>query len=230
MRPRRLVGRRGPRRPGGARHRCRHGPSEWPGRRIPGLTMRVHLRTHALCVASLALGSLAFLACAGATTQGPSDDASIPEDAAGGASSSGVSSSGSSGASSGTGSGGSSGTSNGSSSGGNASSSGASGGGGSSGATGCQTAADCHGALPQICQVCSNGSNGCAHFECTGGVCTIAYCAATASDAGPATDGGACTSDTDCTTGLKCCYPCGVQGCTNKCITPLAGNTCPHYP
>jgi hypothetical protein len=42
--------------------------------------------------------------------------------------------------------------------------------------------------------------------------------------------GGACTSDTQCAPGLKCCYPCGVAGCTNQCITPLSSGTCPMYP
>jgi hypothetical protein len=42
--------------------------------------------------------------------------------------------------------------------------------------------------------------------------------------------GSACTSDTQCGPGLKCCYPCGVQGCTNQCITPQANGTCPLYP
>jgi hypothetical protein len=42
--------------------------------------------------------------------------------------------------------------------------------------------------------------------------------------------GGACTSDSQCAGGLKCCYPCGVAGCTNQCITPTAGGTCPLYP
>lgn len=40
----------------------------------------------------------------------------------------------------------------------------------------CTTAADCTGALPQICQVCPNGTTACAHFECVGGQCQVAIC------------------------------------------------------
>jgi len=40
----------------------------------------------------------------------------------------------------------------------------------------CSTAADCTGALPALCQICSDGGNGCAHFECVAGQCSIAYC------------------------------------------------------
>ena len=46
-------------------------------------------------------------------------------------------------------------------------------------------------------------------------------------------DGGlnaACTSDSECSAGLKCCYPCGVEGCTNQCIAPLSDGTCPLFP
>jgi hypothetical protein len=31
----------------------------------------------------------------------------------------------------------------------------------------CKTAAECTGPLPQICEVCSNGSSVCAHWTCT---------------------------------------------------------------
>ncbi len=41
---------------------------------------------------------------------------------------------------------------------------------------GCKTAADCTGALPQLCQLCSDGGYGCAHFICPAGTCQIAYC------------------------------------------------------
>jgi hypothetical protein len=46
----------------------------------------------------------------------------------------------------------------------------------SDGGDGCATAADCQGVLPALCQLCSDGSAGCAHFTCVGGQCTIAYC------------------------------------------------------
>ena len=42
----------------------------------------------------------------------------------------------------------------------------------------CSVASDCKGALPALCEVCTNGSaaSGCAHFTCNAGVCVIAYC------------------------------------------------------
>ncbi len=48
--------------------------------------------------------------------------------------------------------------------------------GGSTGTSGCVTAADCKGALPALCQQCTDGSSGCAHFVCNSGSCQIAYC------------------------------------------------------
>ncbi len=41
---------------------------------------------------------------------------------------------------------------------------------------GCQTAANCTGPLPQVCQVCTDGSDGCAHWACVAGKCEITYC------------------------------------------------------
>jgi hypothetical protein len=38
-----------------------------------------------------------------------------------------------------------------------------------------------------------------------------------------------CTTNAQCPTGTLCCYPCGIDGCTNMCITPLKGH-CPHFP
>jgi hypothetical protein len=40
----------------------------------------------------------------------------------------------------------------------------------------CVTAADCHGALPDLCKVCPNGGDGCAHFACVDHQCEIAFC------------------------------------------------------
>lgn len=42
-------------------------------------------------------------------------------------------------------------------------------------------------------------------------------------------------SDPPCGSGLVCCYPCGIPGCTNKCMTPCAEgpgctNGCPLLP
>jgi hypothetical protein len=37
-----------------------------------------------------------------------------------------------------------------------------------------------------------------------------------------------CTSNAQCPRGTLCCYPCGIDGCTNQCITPIKGR-CPHF-
>jgi hypothetical protein len=42
--------------------------------------------------------------------------------------------------------------------------------------------------------------------------------------------GAPCTMDSECSTGLKCCYPCGIPGCHNECIQPLASGACPMFP
>jgi hypothetical protein len=42
--------------------------------------------------------------------------------------------------------------------------------------------------------------------------------------------GGACTSDSQCPPGLKCCYPCGVAGCSNVCMEPTEAGRCPMFP
>lgn len=44
------------------------------------------------------------------------------------------------------------------------------------GVNACKTAADCHGALPDICEVCPNGGTACAHFVCMAGTCEVAIC------------------------------------------------------
>lgn len=38
-----------------------------------------------------------------------------------------------------------------------------------------------------------------------------------------------CTSNAQCPTGKLCCYPCGIDGCTNQCLTPIKGR-CPLFP
>jgi hypothetical protein len=42
--------------------------------------------------------------------------------------------------------------------------------------TSCSKASDCTGALPALCEICANGSTGCAHFTCVAGQCQVAYC------------------------------------------------------
>ena len=45
-------------------------------------------------------------------------------------------------------------------------------------------------------------------------------------------DGGqntGCSSDFDCQSGLKCCYPCGIPGCSNACIPPDSSGQCPMF-
>jgi hypothetical protein len=40
----------------------------------------------------------------------------------------------------------------------------------------CVTAAECHGALPAVCERCASGVPSCAHWACTAGRCQIAIC------------------------------------------------------
>jgi hypothetical protein len=40
----------------------------------------------------------------------------------------------------------------------------------------CSVASDCKGALPALCEVCTNGGDGCAKFACNAGICEIVYC------------------------------------------------------
>src|SRR5262245_44910498 len=41
---------------------------------------------------------------------------------------------------------------------------------------------------------------------------------------------GPCTSDADCRGRQLCCYPCGVAGCSNRCMDPGPGGGCPLFP
>ncbi|HEY5961712.1 MAG TPA: hypothetical protein VIV60_34370 [Polyangiaceae bacterium] len=43
-------------------------------------------------------------------------------------------------------------------------------------ANACEVATDCHGILPTICEVCSDGTTSCAHFDCVAGACQVATC------------------------------------------------------
>jgi hypothetical protein len=38
-----------------------------------------------------------------------------------------------------------------------------------------------------------------------------------------------CTSNSQCPPGTLCCYPCGIPGCMNMCLTPVHGH-CPFFP
>jgi hypothetical protein len=42
--------------------------------------------------------------------------------------------------------------------------------------------------------------------------------------------GAGCSLDKECNTGLKCCYPCGQQGCSNQCMQPMSNGQCPQFP
>jgi hypothetical protein len=44
-------------------------------------------------------------------------------------------------------------------------------------ASSCVTASNCRGPLPNLCKVCGDGSDGCAHWACVSGQCQIEYCA-----------------------------------------------------
>ena len=40
----------------------------------------------------------------------------------------------------------------------------------------CRTASDCTGILPMICEICPNGKQECAHFECAAHKCEVVTC------------------------------------------------------
>lgn len=42
--------------------------------------------------------------------------------------------------------------------------------------------------------------------------------------------GQVCDATAQCAAGLLCCYPCGIEGCQNKCIVPAKGGECPLFP
>ncbi len=42
--------------------------------------------------------------------------------------------------------------------------------------------------------------------------------------------GQTCDATAQCAPGLLCCYPCGIEGCQNKCMAPAAGGSCPLFP
>ena len=39
-----------------------------------------------------------------------------------------------------------------------------------------------------------------------------------------------CKEDLQCPFGLKCCYPCGIPGCENRCMPPGQDGHCPAFP
>lgn len=39
-----------------------------------------------------------------------------------------------------------------------------------------------------------------------------------------------CENDAACGPGERCCYPCGIQGCVNRCMPVEAGGECPLFP
>lgn len=39
-----------------------------------------------------------------------------------------------------------------------------------------------------------------------------------------------CKEDFQCPSGLKCCYPCGIAGCENRCMLPSQNGNCPAFP
>jgi hypothetical protein len=70
----------------------------------------------------------------------------------------------------------------------------------------CVTASNCHGALPDLCRVCANGGDGCAHWACVSRKCEIEYCAPE------------CVTATDCHGALpQLCRVCanGGDGCAH---------------
>lgn len=72
--------------------------------------------------------------------------------------------------------------------------------------------------------------------RCEGGRCGAPALADAGADAAAdaAVDGGSpagtlCGSTAECAAGLMCCYPCGIPGCSNRCIAPMGGR-CPLFP
>lgn len=114
--------------------------------------------------------------------------------------------------------------------------------GGAGGGPTCTSLNDCN--VPPVCKLCPNGTTSCETAACTNGHCVTSFPGCSGGSGGRMGAGGTtgmggtagaggtapCTSDTQCATGLKCCYPCGIQGCQNKCITPLVPGQCPLYP
>ena len=89
------------------------------------------------------------------------------------------------------------------------------------GVAACRSSADCQGALPQLCQVCADGSEQCAHHECVAGKCEIATCpiaAVAGQSCGPDPIQDACPS------GLVCVGSGG--GDMGRCIQDPDGQAC----
>ncbi len=65
----------------------------------------------------------------------------------------------------------------------------------------CSSSSDCRGLLPQLCQVCADGSTACAHHECIAGKCEVVTCpiASGAQSCGPNPVEASCPSGTVCT-------------------------------
>ena len=94
----------------------------------------------------------------------------------------------------------------------------------------CSTACDCYGKgfsfpspCPLACATCDN------YWSCSKGAC-VAGCgpvpAATQKCLG-GQQGDPCGGDAGpCVEGLACCYPCGIQGCQNKCAVPCDDPWC----
>lgn len=53
---------------------------------------------------------------------------------------------------------------------------------------------------------------------------------ATLADTGTALESSVCANDAQCPAGLKCCYPCGIPGCENRCSRPASDGNCPLLP
>ncbi len=42
--------------------------------------------------------------------------------------------------------------------------------------------------------------------------------------------GRVCSTDNQCAEGLRCCYPCGIRGCQNRCMRVGPNGRCPAFP
>lgn len=86
---------------------------------------------------------------------------------------------------------------------------------------------------PQGCPADCPGVCGCdGKFYCNACLAHQAGVDDTSSQACMKTGGGAgadCTTDADCQSSLKCCYPCGIAGCTMQCMQPQPDGLCPVF-
>lgn len=76
----------------------------------------------------------------------------------------------------------------------------------------CTLPGDCTGVLPAICQVCDDGTTGCAHFACVNGACEVELC----------------PPRQPCLTAADCTGPLPLIACW-ECTPGTTSVICPHW-